>query len=90
MEERHPIERFGAWLLPRWPMLLIRGGFALFATACLGSVRLPLAALYVGPALMLAGCVLTVLARKAASSARRTTSSSSSPQAPDQHARSSR
>jgi hypothetical protein len=90
MEERHPIERFGAWLLPRWPALLIRGGFALFAIACLESVHLPLAALYVGPALMLAGCVLTVVARQAGSSARGTTSASSSLQAPDRHARSSR
>jgi hypothetical protein len=90
MEERHPIERFGAWLLPRWPALLIRSGFALFAIACLVSVHLPVAALYVGPALMLSGCVLNVVARQAVSPARPATSSSSSLQAPDPHARSSR
>ena len=50
------------WLLPRWPMILIRAGFALFAMACIESDRLPVEALFIGPALMLAGVVQTISA----------------------------
>lgn len=57
MQRPDPIERFAAWLLPRWPAYLMRFGFALFAVACVASSRLPIETIYIGPALMLAGTV---------------------------------
>jgi len=62
------IERFARWLLPRWPALLLRVGFALFAGACLANQRVPFECIYVGPAMMLAGTVLKVLERRRAPS----------------------
>lgn len=52
------IERFGLWLVPRWPDLLTFVGFVLFVLACIASQRLPGPALYIGPAIMFAGQVL--------------------------------
>ena len=63
MELPDPIERVGAWLVPRWPAYLQRAGFALFLLACVPSNRLPIETIYVGPALMLAGTVLSLMGR---------------------------
>lgn len=63
MERPDPIERFGAWLIPRWPAFLLRAGFVLFVVACVASNRLPLETIYVGPALMLAGTVSSLMRR---------------------------
>jgi hypothetical protein len=51
------------WILDRWPELLVWSGLVLFWAACIWSERLPLEALLVGPALMVAGVILTVMNR---------------------------
>lgn len=61
MEQPDAIERFGGWLVPRWPAYLRRAGFALFALACVASNRLPIETIYVGPALMLAGAMSSLM-----------------------------
>ena len=48
-------------LLPRWPIILIRTGFMLFAIACIESDHLPTETLLIGPALMVAGVAQIVI-----------------------------
>jgi hypothetical protein len=65
------------WIVERWPSILMRAGFVLFALACVESYRLPIETIAVGPALMLAGAISSV-------------SSEASGEVPDPRARSSR
>ncbi len=53
------------WVVRAWPKLLIMGGLAIFWASCLWSAILPPETFYVGPTLMLAGVVLTVINREA-------------------------
>jgi hypothetical protein len=53
-------DRLYAWAVQKWPTLLLRTGLALFWLACINSWRLPIEALFVGPAMMVAGVAMTV------------------------------
>jgi hypothetical protein len=55
-EEQAP--RMWRWILKRWPYLFVWSGVFLFWLACINSERLPVEALCVGPALMLAGVIM--------------------------------
>jgi hypothetical protein len=50
--------KFEAWTLQRWPRLLLHSGWVLFGIACLDSARLPVEALFVGPAMMIAAVAM--------------------------------
>jgi hypothetical protein len=50
--------RFENWVLRQWPRLLLHTGWVLFGIACLNSARLPVEALFVGPAMMIAGVAM--------------------------------
>jgi hypothetical protein len=50
--------KFEAWTLRRWPWLLLHSGWGLFGIACLDSARLPVEALLVGPAMMMAAVAM--------------------------------
>jgi hypothetical protein len=50
--------RFENWLVHQWPRLLLHAGWMVFGIACLDSARLPVEALYVGPAMMVAGVAM--------------------------------
>jgi len=52
-------DRLHTWAVRKWPKVLVGAGLFLFALACLNSARLPVEALLVGPAMMLAGVVMT-------------------------------
>ena len=54
------IEQCCERLLPCWPEWLARVGFALFAFAGIAGDRVPAEVIYAGPAMMLAGVILTV------------------------------
>jgi hypothetical protein len=41
-----------------WPGFLISSGFLIFALACINSDKLPTAALFVGPGMMVTGVIL--------------------------------
>ena len=53
-------DKLYAWAVQRWPMLLLRTGLALFWVACINSWRLPIEAVLVGPAMMVAAVTMTV------------------------------
>jgi hypothetical protein len=55
----HQFAGFIEWLVPRWPSFLIGSGLLFFAVACVSD--LPEEALYIGPALMLAGLIIRFL-----------------------------
>jgi hypothetical protein len=57
-------DKLYAWVTQKWPMLLLRAGLALFWLACLNSGRLPIEALFVGPAMMVAGVTMTVFNKR--------------------------
>ena len=50
--------RFENWFVHQWPKLLLHAGWMVFGIACLDSARLPVEALYVGPAMMVAGVAM--------------------------------
>jgi hypothetical protein len=52
------MRRFEEWTLYQWPKLLVRIGLGLFCLACVDSWRLPFEALFVGPAMMVAGVAM--------------------------------
>ena len=56
--------RLNIWAVQRWPALLLKGGLALFALACIFSGRLPEGALLVGPGMMAAGVILREVNRR--------------------------
>jgi hypothetical protein len=55
------MRKFEYWALEQWPRLLLYAGWVLFGAACLESARLPVEALFVGPAMMVAGAVMIEL-----------------------------
>jgi hypothetical protein len=57
-------DRLYTWAIQKWPALLLKAGLALFWLACLNSVRLPIEALFVGPAMMVAGVTMTVFNKR--------------------------
>ena len=60
-EDRRELpERVYTWTVQKWPALLLKAGLALFWLACIDSGRLPIEALFVGPAMMVAGVTMTV------------------------------
>jgi hypothetical protein len=52
------MRRFENWTARQWPRLLLHAGWVLFGIACLNSARLPVEALLVGPAMMVAGVAM--------------------------------
>ncbi|HUE21371.1 MAG TPA: hypothetical protein VMQ86_06800 [Bryobacteraceae bacterium] len=50
--------RFENWTVQQWPRLLLHAGWVLFGIACLDSARLPVEALFVGPAMMVAAVAM--------------------------------
>ena len=57
-------DRLYIWAVQKWPTLLLRAGLALFWLACINSGRLPIEALFVGPAMMVAGFTMTVFNKR--------------------------
>ena len=57
-------DKLYAWVIQKWPTLLLRAGLALFWLACLNSGRLPIEALFVGPAMMVAGATMMVFNKR--------------------------
>jgi len=51
-------DKLYTWTVQKWPTLLLRTGLALFGIACINSGRLPIEALFVGPAVMVAGVAM--------------------------------
>ena len=47
-----------SWAVQQCPMLLVRAGLALFGLACIYCGRLPVEAIFVGPAMMVAGVAM--------------------------------
>jgi hypothetical protein len=56
--EGEEVGRLWRWVLKRWPYLFVWAGVLLFWLACINSEHLPVEALFVGPALMLAGVIM--------------------------------
>jgi hypothetical protein len=50
--------KFENWTVYQWPRLLLYAGWVLFGIACLDSARLPVEALFVGPAMMVAAVAM--------------------------------
>jgi hypothetical protein len=57
-------DKLYAWAVQKWPGILLRIGLALFWLACINSWRLPVEALFVGPAMMVAGVIMTVFNKR--------------------------
>jgi len=53
-------DKLYTWAVQEWPMLLLKAGLVMFWLACINSVRLPIEALIVGPAMMVAGVIMTL------------------------------
>ena len=53
------------WVIHTWPSILLKSGYALFWLSCLFSARLPTAALFIGPGLMVSGVILREWQRRA-------------------------
>jgi hypothetical protein len=59
-------DKLYAWAVQKWPTLLLKTGLALFWLACINSGRLPIEALFVGPAMMVAGVTMPVFNKREA------------------------
>jgi hypothetical protein len=59
----------------RWPWLLVLAGLAMFWLACINSERLPFETVLVGPGIMVAGVIISVLSRRRTARAPRSASS---------------
>jgi hypothetical protein len=57
-------QRAFRWAVHKWPGWLIRGGIILFWVTCLDASRLPVEALFLGPALLLAGVLMSELNKR--------------------------
>jgi len=53
-----PSDKLYAWAVEKWPGILLKTGWALFWLACINSAQLPIEALFVGPAMMVAGAIM--------------------------------
>jgi hypothetical protein len=52
------MQRFENWTARQWPRLLLHAGWILFGITCLNGARLPVEALLVGPAMMVAAVAM--------------------------------
>ena len=59
------LNRMSTRLLPHWPRILVGSGLGLFWISCAAADRLPEAALFAGPLLILVGVIMIALAKRA-------------------------